>query len=94
MHYSGIVVVAKPSRVGDCQRELEALPGVEVHYCQPETGRLVVVQETESAEEQERGLRHIQALPVVEAAALIEHRIDMGTDMGIDAEDNDAESSP
>ncbi len=88
MHYSGIVVVARALRVGDCQRELEALPGVEVHYCQPETGRLVVVQETESAEEQELGLRAIQALPDVEAAALVEHRIDMG----IDREDNDVDS--
>jgi nitrate reductase NapAB chaperone NapD len=76
MHYSGIVVVAKPLRVGDCQRELENLPGVEVHYCEPESGRLVVVQETGSAEEQDRGLRRIQALPVVETAALVEHRID------------------
>ncbi len=87
MHYSGIVVVTKPLRVGDCQRALEALPGVEVHYCQPERGRLVVVQETETVEEQELGLRRIQALPGVEAAALVEHRIDMG----IDTEDRDVE---
>ncbi len=81
MHYSGIVVVAKRLRVGDCQRELEALPGVEVHYCQPETGRLVVVQETESAEEQKRGFERIQALPAVEAAALVEYRIDADIDV-------------
>lgn len=76
IHYSGIVVVADRLHVADCQRSLEDLPGVEVHYCQPETGRLVIVQETLSAEEQERGLREIQALPWVQAAALVEHRID------------------
>ncbi|MFQ5527532.1 MAG: chaperone NapD [Thermoanaerobaculia bacterium] len=80
MHYSGIVVVAKRFRVGDCQRELESLPGVEVHYCEPETGRLVVVQETASAKEQERGFERIQQLPEVEAAALVEHRIDSEED--------------
>jgi nitrate reductase NapAB chaperone NapD len=89
MHYSGIVVVTRPLRVGDCQRELERLPGVEVHYCEPQSGRLIVVQETASAEDQERGLRHIQGLPFVEAAALVEHRIDRGIDM----EDPDVESS-
>ncbi len=77
MHYSGIVVLTEPLRVGDCQRRLEGLPGVEVHYCEPESGRLVVVQETASAEGQEEGLRSIQALPGVKAAALVEHRIDL-----------------
>jgi nitrate reductase NapAB chaperone NapD len=77
MHYSGIVVVTDPLRVGDCQRRLESLPGVEVHYCEPQSGRLVVVQETASAEDQERGLRSIQALPDVKVAALVEHRIDV-----------------
>ena len=86
MHYSGIVVMVRPSRVGDCQRELEKLPGVEVHYSEPESGRLVVVQETANAEQQERGLRRIQELPVVEAAAMVEHRID--------TEDRDVVSFP
>ncbi len=90
MHYSGIVVVARGLRVSDCQRELEALSGVEVHYLQPETGRLVVVQETESAEEQARGFERIQALPTVEAAALVEHRIDTEIDV---AELEDVSSS-
>ncbi len=97
MHYSGIVVVTRPLLVGDCQRELERLPGVEVHYCEPQTGRLVVVQETQSAEEQEIGLRRIQALPGVATAALVEHRIDMGIDRGMGRstgmEDRDVESS-
>lgn len=76
MHYSGILVVAKPLRVDDCQRALEGLPGVEVHYCVPESGRLIVVQETADVEGQELGLRRIQDLPMVELAALVEHRID------------------
>ncbi len=83
MHYSGILVVAKPLRVGDCRRQLENLPGVEVHYCVPETGRLVVVQETADVEGQEKGLRRIQALPMVKLAALVEHRIDSEADAAV-----------
>ena len=65
MHYSGIIVVARPLAVDDCRRRLENMPGVEVHYCVPESGRLVVVQETADVESQEAGLRRIQALPEV-----------------------------
>lgn len=78
MHYSGIVVKTDPLSVDDCRRALERLPGVEVHYCEPASGRLVVVQETANAEEQEFGLRRIQGLPLVRVAALVEHRIDLG----------------
>lgn len=76
MHYSGIIVVARPLAVDDCRRRLENMPGVEVHYCVPESGRLVVVQETADVESQEAGLRRIQELPEVAMAALVEHRID------------------
>ena len=76
MHYSGILVVAKPLRVEACRQALESLPGVEVHYSAPLLGRLVVVLETADVAGQERGLRRIQDLPEVELAALVEHRID------------------
>ena len=76
MHYSGILVTTQPSRFQHTLRGLEQLPGIEVHFCYPESGRLIAVQETESAEEQELGLRRIQALPGVLMAALVEHRID------------------
>lgn len=96
IHYSGIVVVADRLHVADCQRSLEDLPGVEVHYCQPETGRLVIVQETQSAEDQERGLLEIQALPWVEAAALVEHRIDQddSEDAGRDPSESAGQIEP
>ena len=56
--------------------EIDALSGFEVHYCQPESGRLIVVQETTTGDEQQQGLRRLQALPRVKLAALVEHRID------------------
>ena len=58
--------------------EIASLSGFEVHYCQPDSGRLIVVQETATGDEQQRGLRRLQALPRVKLAALVEHRIDRG----------------
>jgi nitrate reductase NapAB chaperone NapD len=76
MHLSGILVVTDPSEIEQCARELESLSRVEVHYLYPDSGRIIAVQETDSAEEQETGLRRIQALPRVRMAALVEHRIE------------------
>ncbi|MDH3745619.1 MAG: chaperone NapD [Acidobacteriota bacterium] len=76
MHYSGILVRARPANLIDTLWDLEAIPGVDVHYCYPESGRLIAVQETQTAEQQESGLRKIQSLPGVVNAALVEHRIE------------------
>ena len=76
MHYSGILVRARPSEMIDTLWGLEALPGVDVHYCYPESGRMIAVQGTQTVEEQKTGLRQIQSLPGVVNAALVEHRIE------------------
>lgn len=79
MHYSGILVTARTSEVRETIRDLEELPGVSVHFCYPESGRLIAVQETDSAGEQQTGLRRIQGLPGVLLAAVVEHRIEEPT---------------
>jgi len=76
LHYSGILVVTGPAEVADCIADLEALPGVEVHFSDPERGRIILVQETETVKAQEEGFRRIQTLPRVRMAALVEHRVD------------------
>ena len=76
MHYSGILVVVDPMDLRCSIEELGSVPGIEVHYCEPESGRLIVVQETDTVEDQQMGLRRIQALETVKMAALVEHRID------------------
>jgi len=81
-HYSGIVVVTAPAELEACRRDLEALPGVEIHHADRVGGRLVAVQETATARAQEEGLRRIQALPRVRVAALVEHRIDAAPERG------------
>jgi nitrate reductase NapAB chaperone NapD len=79
-HYSGILVLAVPGAFERCAQEVGSEAGVEVHYLYPDSGRLIAVQETETAGEQESGLRRIQNLPSVLSAALVEHRIDESTD--------------
>ena len=76
MHYSGILVMVDPAGIDQMAKTLETLSGVEVHYLYPDSGRIIAVQETESAAEQQDGLRQIQALDGVRMAALVEHRID------------------
>ena len=76
MHLSSILVVTDPSATQQCARDLEALSGVEVHYLYPDSGRIIAVQESSSSEDQEAGLRRIQALESVRLAALVEHRVD------------------
>lgn len=76
MHYSGILVMVDPSGIDQVAQTLETLSGVEVHYLYPDSGRIIAVQETDTAAEQQDGLRRIQALDGVHMAALVEHRID------------------
>ena len=85
MHFSGILVTAHPQELADTSRRVEAIPGVEVHYLDPEGGRIVAVLETETLEGQQDGLRRLQELPGVLAAALVEHRVE-------DLESTDTES--
>lgn len=82
MHYSGILVVVAPTEVERAAETLEALPGVEVHYLYPDSGRIIAVQETDSAEGQQDGLRRIQELEGVRMAALVEHRIEKSSEGG------------
>jgi len=75
-HYSGILVLALDADLDRCRQELESLEGIEVHFLYPDSGRIIAVQETATADQQQEGLRRVQALPSVRVAALIEHRID------------------
>jgi len=76
VHYAGIVVVVRPGELEQTAEALGSLPGVEVHFRDPDGGRLVVVQEAGSARAQEEGFRRIEALPGVATAALVEYRVD------------------
>ena len=76
MHISGILVVARPSEVDSCIARLRALPGVEVHQALPVSGRIAIVQESGTLDQQQDGLRQIQSLPGVLSAFLVQHVFD------------------
>ncbi len=76
LNLSGILVVTRPRDLASAVATLNALGGVEVHYCNEVDGRIVVVQEAEDVEQEIAGLKRIQALPEVLRAELVYHRFD------------------
>jgi len=72
-HYSGILVVTSPDRTDECVRSLDALRDIEVHHRQSETGRIIVVQESETLAAQEDRLLEIRRQPHVILAELVYH---------------------
>ncbi len=76
MHYSGLLILTRAGALDRCVEALGALAGVEVHFVYPESGRIIAVQETETARDQQEGLRRIERLPEVATAALVEHRVE------------------
>lgn len=73
MNLSSIVVVVPPDRVAAALVNLAHLPGVEVHYAEAQTGRIVLIQEAASVETEQDGLRRIQSLPHVIQAEMAYH---------------------
>lgn len=73
MHFSAIVVQCARNRLTACVRELDALPGVEVHHSDALSGRIIAVQESDTLQEQKEGFEHIQSLPSVLMAQLVCH---------------------
>lgn len=73
MNLSSIVVHVAPSGLAEGVRRLEMLSGVEVQFTDAARGRIVVTQESGTTDEQETGLRRIQALPGLLSAELVCH---------------------
>lgn len=80
MNLSGILVMLSPDNFTVGLDELTALTGVEVYQSDPETGRVVVVQEAENIGAEVQGIKRIKELPHVRLAEMVYHYI---------ADDND-----
>ncbi|MGE5153609.1 MAG: chaperone NapD [Bdellovibrio bacteriovorus] len=76
MNLSGILVVAPPSQVEEVKARLIDLPGVEVHHVEPETGRIVVVQEAETVDAEVAALSRIKSVKGVMLAEMVYHVFD------------------
>lgn len=73
MHYSGLLVTCKPDDLDACVKDLARMSGVDVYATEEETGRIVVVVDTDSVAAQESTFAGIQNLPRVIAAELVYH---------------------
>jgi nitrate reductase NapD len=73
VNVSSIVVRVAPAGLAGCVQRLAAMPGVEVQFTDADQGRIVLTQESETTDEQEAGLRRIQALPGLLSAELVCH---------------------
>lgn len=73
---SGLCVTARPENLVAVEKMLNKWPGVEVHARDPESGRLIAVQECSTVREHQESLRELQSLPGVLTAELVVHYID------------------
>jgi nitrate reductase NapAB chaperone NapD len=73
MHLSGLLVICEPSSTEDCVRHLERCSDIDVYVTDHAVGRVVVVLETKTLDEQTDGLRRVQRLPHVKSAELVYH---------------------
>lgn len=86
MNLSSILVFTSPEKLSTVNTHLNALPGIDVHYQCPDTGRLVVIQEACDEDAEMAGLQHIKALPHVMAAEMFYHYVDDGRTLPAEAE--------
>lgn len=75
---SGLCVTTRADRLAEIEETISSRPGLEVHARDPQSGKLVVVQERATIEEHRQGLRELQALPGVLTAELVLHYRDSG----------------
>lgn len=75
MNLSGILVVSKPDRTSEVLAGLAVMQGLEVHQCDPETGRIIVVQEAADIHAELEAIKRIKVLPHVIMAEMVYHYI-------------------
>ncbi|MCL2871822.1 MAG: chaperone NapD [Betaproteobacteria bacterium] len=73
MNLSGILVVAAPGRCEEVAEALAALPGIEVYQKDPASGKIVVVQEAPTIENEADGARALQKVPGVVSVSMVYH---------------------
>ena len=73
MNISGILVVTSPEHVDDVSEKLTALPGIDIHFTDNNTGRIVITQEAETINEEVNGLKRIRTIPHVVLAEMSSH---------------------
>lgn len=73
MQYSGILIRLQPDAWDEGLARLGAVPDIEIHHREAETGRVIVVVESEGLAGQEGALKAIRDLPGVILAEPVYH---------------------
>ncbi len=73
MNISGILVVTSPEHFDDVSEKLKTLPGIDIHFTDNNTGKIVITQEAETIREEVDGLKRIRSLPHVVLAEMSSH---------------------
>lgn len=83
MNLSSILVFSSPRYLEDVSIALKKMPGVEVHYSCPDSGRMVVIQEMPDGTSEIENLKFIKGVPHILAAELVYHYQDLGREQNI-----------
>ena len=75
MNMSGILVVVSPDNFAASVDDLNHMDGIDVYHSDPETGRIVVVQEAENVGAEIQGLKRLKKLPYVRLAEMVYHYV-------------------
>ena len=73
MNVSGILVITSPQHIDEVSKQLEAMTGIDIHYTDEKTGRIVITQEAESIKAEVDGLKRIRTLPHIVLAEMSSH---------------------
>jgi len=73
MNLSSILVLTSEPHIDTTITALAAIDGLEVHYCDHESGRIIVTQEADDTSNQITGLQRIKSLPNVVLAEMVYH---------------------
>jgi nitrate reductase NapD len=73
VNISGILVVTTPEHIQAVSAQLQELDGIDVHYIDAETGRIVITQEAGTISAEVEGLKRIRALPHIILAEMSCH---------------------
>jgi nitrate reductase NapD len=73
MNISGILVISAIEHTAAVCEQLRGLPGIDIHYVDENTGRIVITQEAETISAEVDGLKRIRSLPHVVLAEMSSH---------------------
>lgn len=73
MNLSSILVMTTQPNFETTISALAAIDGLQVHYCDAESSRIIVTQEFENTKREIEGLENIKSLPHVVMAEMVYH---------------------